>query len=208
MKKLVSLKLSKLSVPTKIENGRHYVSTMTGNPNFTTPTPTLANVTTAVNNLEIAYNNALGGGKVLTAIMHDKELIFDNLVTLLSHYVEATANGSESVILSAGMEIKGPGGRVARVFAVTKGKQPGELKLSTKFYSSHAYIWQMVSDPLPDETEAVDPEHTWEQIGVTAKASFKVEDLEIGEKYWFRVASVGKDGQNPWSDPIGRMVSE
>lgn len=208
MKKLVSLKLSKLSVPAKIENGRHYVTTMTSNPNFTTPVPALAAVTAAINNLEVAYGNALGGGKVLKALMYDKELIYDNLVTQLSHYVEATANGSDTVIFSAGMEIKGVGGRIGKVFSVSKGSQPGDLKLSTKYYSNHAYIWQMVSDPLPDETEAIDPEHTWEQIGVTAKASFKVEDLEIGEKYWFRVASIGKDGQNPWSDPIGRMVSE
>ncbi len=30
MKKLVSLKLSKQTVPTKIENARHYVTVMTG----------------------------------------------------------------------------------------------------------------------------------------------------------------------------------
>ena len=86
MKKLVSLKLSKQNVPTKIENARHYVTAMTGNPSFTTPSPTLASITTAVNNLETAYNAALGGGKVLKATMRDKEIILDTLLLQLSHY--------------------------------------------------------------------------------------------------------------------------
>lgn len=209
MKRLVSLKLSQQSVPAKIENARHYVTVMTGNPNFTTPSPTLASITTAVNNLETAYNNALGGGKVLTSLMHDKETILDNLVTQLSHYVEGIANGSETIILSAGMNVKAPTGPRGIIgFLIKKGDQVGELKLSTKSQAHHAYIWQMVADPLPDETEGIDPTHTWEQIGVTVKASFVKDELEVGEKYWFRVATVGKDGQNSWSDPLGKMVSE
>ena len=208
MKKSVRLNLSRQNVPTKIENSRHYITAMTGNPNFTTPTPSLASITTAVNNLEVAYTNALGGGKVLTAIMHDKEVILDNLLTLLGAYVTATANGSETIVLSAGMQVKGLGGRIAKVFSVTKGLHTGQLKLATKFYASHAYIWQMVLDPLPDETAAVDPAHTWEQIGVTPRASFVKDDLELGKKYWFRVASVGSEGQSAWSDPLSKTISE
>src|SRR3989344_8237196 len=131
MKKLVSLKLSKQTVPAKIENARHYVTLMTGNANFATPVPSLSVVSTAINNLETAYNSALGGGKVLTAIMHDKEAILDNLVTQLSHYVEATANGSDSIILSAGMNVKlQTGVRRTSGLVIKKGNQEGELKLS------------------------------------------------------------------------------
>lgn len=209
MKKLVSLKLSKQTVPTKIENARHYVTVMTGNPNFTTPSPTLASITTAVNALETAYNAALGGGKVLTATMHDKEAILDNLLTQLGHYVEGVANGSETIILSAGMTVKastGPRGTLG--FVIKNGERGGEVKLSTKSQAHHAYMWQVVLDPLPDESAEVDPTHTWELMAVTTKASIVKVDLEIGEKYWFRVATVGKNGQNDWSNPISKMISE
>lgn len=209
MRKLVSLKLSQQSVPTKIENARHYVTAMTGNPSFATPSPTLASITTAVNNLETAYNAALGGGKVLKATMHDKELILDTLLIQLSHYVEAAAADSETVILSSGMNVKAPtGGRRTFGFTIKKGDLAGELKLSTTNEKNHAYVWQMVQDPLPNESEETDPIHTWQQIGISTKASFVKDDLEVGEKYWFRVATIGKEGQNDWSNPIGRMAGE
>ena len=76
MKKQVSLKLATLSVPVKIERARHYVTVMTGNPNFITPAPTLASITTAVTILETAFNNAQAGGKALTALMREKEIKF------------------------------------------------------------------------------------------------------------------------------------
>ncbi len=209
MKKLVSLKLSKQNVPTKIENARHYVTVMTGNPNFTTPTPTLASITTAVNNLETAYNAALSGGKVLTATMRDKEVILSGLLIQLSHYVEAAANGSETIILSAGMDVRAQaGGRRITGFTVQKGEMPGEIKLITPSLARHAYVWQMVEDPLPVETPETDPEHTWEQIGISTTASFIKDSLEIGKKFWFRVANIGKDGQSPWSDPLPKIVFE
>ena len=63
----------------------------------------------------------------------------------------------------------------------------------------------MVEDPLPDE---VDPTHSWRQVAVTIKASLIVDNLVAGLKYWFRVANVNKDGQNDWSNPVGKMVSE
>ena len=209
MKKLVSLKLAAQNVPTKIENARHYVTAMTGNPSFTTPIPALASITTAVNNLETAYNSALAGGKVLTAIMHDKEVVLDNLLVQLSHYVEAAANGSETIILGAGMEVRAQaGGRRTTGFAVQKGGMAGELKLSTTHVKNNAYVWEMVLDPLPDETTAVDPTHTWTQMGITTKSSFIKGSLEIGKKFWFRVANIGKDGQSAWSDPLPKIVFE
>ena len=208
MRKLVSLKLSKQSVPTKIENGRHTQTAMTGNPLFLSPLPTMLAFGTALTNLENAYTNALAGGKLLTAILHEKEAIVDTLYTQLSHYVEAIANGVESVILSAGMNVKATKGRSTSGFVIKKGILPTQLKLSTTYLRSHAYVWQMVLDPLPDETAAIDPTHTWIQIGITTKASFVMDGLVLGKKYWFRVANIGKAEQSVWSDPLPKTVSE
>ena len=209
MKKLVSLKLSQQNVPTKIENARHYVTAITGNANFATPVPALANITTAVDELEVAYNAALAGGKALTAVMRDKEAQLDNLVTLLSHYVSATANGSDTIILSAGMNVKASsGGRRIAGFVVKQGAMPGQLKLRTDYLKGHAFIFQMVENAVPDENAETTPEDTWKQIGVSPRASFVIENLEPGKKYWFRVASVGTEGQNAWSEPMMKKVSE
>ena len=204
--KRVSLKLSKQIVAVKIEKGKHIVISMTGNPSFLTPVPALAAITTANLNLETAYNNALGGGKVLKAIMYEKEVILDNLLIQLGHYVEVIANGSESVILSAGMDVRATGSRTSRDFSLMNGTLPGDVKMKTKFYAGNSYIWQMVVDPFPSESMPVDPAHTWEQVGVSTKSTFVKSELVIGKRYWFRVANVSKDGQGAWSDPLSIVV--
>ena len=204
--KRVSLKLSKLTIAAKIEKGRHIVTFMTGNPSFLTPLPTLLALLTALTNLENAYTAALGGGKLLKATMRDKEVIVDTMLTQLSHYVEAIASGSATIILSAGMDVRGAGGRKARVFNVANGSLPGELDLITKSVPRSSYIWEMVAEPLPAESAPVDPTHEWTQIGVSTKSAFTISDLMIGKKYWFRVANVIKTGQGAWSDPLSKTV--
>lgn len=207
MKAKVSLKLSKLSGSEKIEKGRHIVTSMTGNSNFTTPVPTLANVTVAINAYETAYNAAQGGGTVLTAYMHDKEVLLDNILTQLGHYVESSANGIESVILSAGMEIKGKGGNRSAGFMVVPGKGAGEVILRTKALGNRAaFIFEKTGDVLADGTKGIDASG-WHEIGVSLKANFTVNNLIAGLKYWFRYAAVTKDGQSSWSDPISIIVS-
>ncbi|OFY87134.1 MAG: hypothetical protein A3F72_16645 [Bacteroidetes bacterium RIFCSPLOWO2_12_FULL_35_15] len=207
MKAKVSLKLSKLSGSEKIEKGRHMVTSMTGNSNFTTPFPTLANVTTAINAYETAYNAAQGGGTVLTAYMHDKEVLLDNILTQLGHYVESSANGIESAILSAGMDIKGKGGNRSVGFTAAPGKVSGDVILHAKAIGSRgAFIFEKTGDVLADGTKAIDSSG-WQEIGVSLKANFTVSNLIVGLRYWFRYAAVTKDGQSSWSDPISIIVS-
>jgi len=55
LKVKVTLNLSTQPVAVKILKGRHYVTSMTGNANFTTPSPTLASVTTANKNITLIY---------------------------------------------------------------------------------------------------------------------------------------------------------
>ena len=106
------------------------------------------------------------------------------------------------------MNVKTNGGRRSVDFAVKNGKNQGEIILQSHYEPHHSYIWQMVADPLPDESESIDTAHTWSQVGVSPKASFVVIGLEVAKKYWFRFCSVGKDGQSSWSDPLGKMVIE
>src|SRR5438132_4349765 len=107
MKKfVVKLSLSWKSIPVKVKFGRDVVIAMTGNANFTTPSPTLAAITTVTDELETASAAAAAGGVLQTALMHEKEAEWDLLMTALGAYVDNVAAYSESVILSAGMETK------------------------------------------------------------------------------------------------------
>ncbi|MFH1003952.1 MAG: hypothetical protein V1781_00395, partial [Bacteroidota bacterium] len=71
----VLLDFVRLPIPTKIEFGRNTVARMTANTVFLTPDVPLAQITTAVNNLEITYNQSQDGGKQQTAAMYAAEKI-------------------------------------------------------------------------------------------------------------------------------------
>ena len=206
MKTKVNLGLAKTPVPLKIERARHIVTSMTGNANFATPVPTLASVTTAINNLEIAFNAAQGAGPAQTATMHDKETLLDNLLTQLANYVESTSNGVAAIILSAGMDVKGKGGQQPHIFNAVAGKHTGEAILHAKVTRHASYIWQMTNDPPLLTPPNLPNNLAWHQVGVTTKSIFVVEGLAAGTRYWFRVAIVTKTGQEAWSDPISIIV--
>jgi len=77
MKTNVKMGLSQMPIEKKIVKTRFIVASMTGNANFTTPSPTLAIITTNVNALEAASIAAKGGGKDDTANMRAKEAVLD-----------------------------------------------------------------------------------------------------------------------------------
>lgn len=212
-KQVVVLKLARLSIPRKIEKARFIVISMTGNANFTTPSPTLVTITTNVNALETASIAAAGGGADDTANMHAKELLLDLSLKSLAAYVEGIANvnplSAEAIILSAGMEVKSSGVRTAHEFAVEPTGDPGEVSMSTKFVQRATFIWQM-STTAPNAgtgsapggqgaLAAAQAGAVWETIGQGTRSKFLKTGLVSGTRYYFRVAVVDKNGQGPWS---------
>lgn len=191
-----------MSVPHKIENDRFIVTSMTGNPNFSTPSPTLASITTAINALETAYLTAQGGGVDDTAMMHARQDALDALMKTLGYYVEGIANNNpltaEAVVLSAGMAIKNSSTRQAREFSVDPGEHPGEVWLQTKYARNASFVWQMSTNPL-NETD-------WNIIGVSTQSSFAKTGLTSATRYYFRVAVVDKNGQGPWSHVLNMIA--
>lgn len=203
MKKQVALKLSRLSIASKIEKTRFIVTSMTGNANFPTPSPTLASVTANVNTLETAHLTALGGGTDDTANMHAKEVLLDLSLKLLAAYVEGIGNlnpiTAESVILSSGMELKIQPVHTAREFSVSITDNPGEVKLSTKYSPNATFIWQITTNPSEEDG--------WEQINQTTRAKLVKSGLESGTRYYFRVTKVDKFGIHPWSNVLNIIAA-
>ncbi len=202
MKANVSLGLAKMPIPKKIEKARQVVKAMSTNPVFATLLPALAALTAAADELDSAYTAAQGGGTALTAVMYAKEATLDSLLTQLGNSVENIANGDETIILAAGMNVKGKGFRQANKFTITEGSHAGEAILLAPVTARASYVWQRSIDPLP--TEAPEPANgsKWEQIAITTVATLTTDGLMAGTKYWFRVAPITTTGQLLWSDPI------
>lgn len=108
---------------------------LTGNTSYTTPAPTLAAVTTALNAFTTALEDidSTGGGVTLTATKNDKRAGLVALMRELASYVQVTCKGDLTVLLSSGFLIQKPQRNPIGVLSapsnltVTLGMQTGEL---------------------------------------------------------------------------------
>jgi hypothetical protein len=191
----VKMGLARLPIEKKIVKTRFIVVSMTGNANFTTPSPTLATITTNVNALETASVAAKGGGPDDTANMHAKEVILDLSLKSLAAYVEGIANASplnaKAIILSAGMEVRAKGGQPAIDFAV-EPTSVGAVRVMRKAVKRGAYEFQMSTDISNDAN--------WQRIYSGTRGRIEKGGLISGTRYYFRAAAIDKNGVSPWSD--------
>lgn len=206
----VALNLKDLSVPEKIEKGRTIVTEMTGNPNFGGSAgpikPPLAEITTAVDELEDAHVAAQTGGEAETSVQHEKETVLDNKLTQLGHYVEDVANNNpataKSVVQSAGMDVKKEGEPVGDLpapenFKADYGSNDGETELDCDPVKGALwYIW--IASPHGEDN--------WFMLGdfesVSSASKFTWTDLNPGAEYDFKVAAGGASGRGSWSAAI------
>jgi len=91
-----------LPVPAKINYSRDRVIDMTGNPNFVTPLPSLATVTTVTDDLETKEFAAQGGGTAQIAARDAAEEVWKNTMRQEADYVDTIAQGNVVIITSAG----------------------------------------------------------------------------------------------------------
>jgi hypothetical protein len=203
----IKLNLQRMAIPEKVQFVRQIVTAMTGNANFTTPEPSLTDITTAVNTLETAYNaanTARQNAMSLTSTVDDNETMLDALVAKLANYVENKTDGDDAKIQSAGMALKSKPSPVGAMPApaaltATASDNDGEVDLSwDAVRGAKSYPAEVSPDP-PTQT-------SWTPAGISTKSYITVKGLKSGTKYWFRVAALGAAGQGPWSDPATKYA--
>jgi hypothetical protein len=194
------LKISNKPVPVVLEKVDDVVDHMTGNVVYTTPSPTLASITTENGKLRSYYQKALNGDRAYKGLMRSQLLIVLGQMSLLTGYVQVTSGGDEEKIQSAGFLTKkapvpaGPLPAPGNV-RVVPGNAPGELKVMWAGVPNRKeYRLQMSLDPPTNESWD-DVEHAF-----TGKVRRVVEGLEPGKIYWFRVFAIGTAGQSGPSD--------
>lgn len=202
----IRLNLSKLSITEKIAKARQIVTALTGNADFPTPSPPLANITTAANELKTANDEVLASrqtAKEKTAIQNQKEDALNQLLTQCAAYVESVGGNNEQLILSAGMAMRAPAVATTdaptqpEALTATAGDHDGEIDLS----------WDTVAGAKSYVIErSPDPPTTWTHAGVSTRSTFVVQNLTSGARYWFRVAALNGNGQSGWSDPAMKIA--
>jgi hypothetical protein len=203
----IKLNFRTLSIPEKISGARQIVTALTGNADFASPQPPLAEVTTTIDNLETAYSDVLAArqeAKEKTSAQNQKEEDFDRALSRLASYVESASGGDETKIKSVGMDVRATatsaqGLDLPASLAATAGDHEGEIDLQwDKVPRAKSYVLQSSTDP-PTST-------SWQHQAVSTKSRITIEGLTSGTKYWFRVAAVGANGQSGWSDPATKIA--
>ena len=106
--------------------------------------------------------------------MYNKEFDLDIDLIALANYVQDTANREndigDTIIYSAGMEVKMDGGSKTRSFGVQNTDIEGRVKLQAKGEGRAAYIWEYSLN-----------QEEWEQASVTTQAATIIDGLRPGK---------------------------
>ncbi|MBL0309195.1 MAG: fibronectin type III domain-containing protein [Bacteroidetes bacterium] len=185
-----------LSIAEVIDRSTLIVTKMTGNPNFPTPDPTLADVTTAADALLAAYNNSRDGGKTLTATMRLRLKELMELNRKLAAYVQAESSGGEEIILSSGFDVvrRGDPTQVAQVhnLRLQHGIPVGSIRaIWDRVVGAGAYVVEL------SDTDANGP---FSFHLCTLKTRLDFTGLVPGKLYWIRIYAVGRHSTGLPSD--------
>lgn len=203
------LNLSSLTIPEKIAKAEQIVTGMTTNlARFHTPSPTLAAITAAANDLKTASDEVLAVrqlAKEKTVVQNQKEDALDQLLTQCAGYVESVAGNDEQLILSVGMDVRAAAvvntapPAQPQALTATAGDRDGEIDLSwDSVDTARSYVIEKSPDPSTSTT--------WTHAGVCTRSTFTLQGLTSGTRYWFRVGAVNNNGQSGWSDPAIKMA--
>ncbi len=193
-----------LTIPEQIERTRLIVTMMTGNANFTTPSPTLAVMSAAATALETAYNEARNRDKIKVAAMNARRKELLQLVLALASYVQQVTEGDGEKILSSGFFI--------RVQGAPKPDTAGEvtnLRLSDGPVSGSLLTkWDAASDAVIYVIEtATDADFKdGKYYAITTRTQKVINEFAVGSTIWVRVRGLGRENLGNPSTGVSILV--
>ena len=188
-------------VPALIRYAQGIVKSVTGNPSFPNPAPTLAEVTAAIDALSVAETAALARTKGAVVTRDAARATLVKLLKQLLGHIQKVADGdaesSAVVITSAGVPVRKTPVRPPRGFHATTGDVTGSAKLVVPAASRRAaYDWEY----------SIDGGKTWVASPSTLGARTTVTGLPAGTTVQFRFRVLTKTGEGDWSQPTALLV--
>lgn len=189
------------SVPALIVYAKGIVTRMTANASFPNPSPTLAQVTSAIDDLQLAETAALARTKGAAASRNEKRAALVSLLQQLRADIQKAADADRpngaSIVQSAGVALRKTPTHRARTFAAKPGKVSGTAKLvATTAARRASYEWQY----------STDGGKTWATAPATLQAKTAIAGLAAGANVQFKYRAVTKTGEGDWSQPVSLLV--
>jgi len=178
------------------------VQKMTDNPAFPTPTPTVAALTAAVDDLHAAETAALSRAKGTATVRDGKLAVLVSLLQQLRGYVQsvadATLENGAAIIQSAGLAVRKINPHGKRAFAARPGALNGSaIVTAVSAGPRSSYEWQY----------SIDGGKTWVFAPATTQGQTTVAGLPSGTTVQFRYLAVTpKGGQGDWSPAVSLLV--
>lgn len=205
--RFVKTRLSRLSAMETVSLGRNVVTNMTANANFLAPTPSLAAITSGMDDIEAAIAavaSARTAALLATQVLRDKLRAGRALLAQESAYVQTASNGDAAKIESSGFDVKSAGGRVGPLAA------PAGLVLDTNLNpGSMGLRWPPVRGAVSYVVErAEDGPAPRQFVGVatTTVSKANVNSMTSGARYWFRVAAVNAAGTGLYTAEVSKIA--
>lgn len=180
------------------------VAAVGGSPHFTTPVPSLVEVSGVIANYKSLLVEAQMRDKTKVATKNalKKELV--STIRALGNYVTQTAEGELEVLISSGFTLAKTGQAAPPItnpqdLQVENGLNSGEIITGVKAVkSAKAYIHQYTADPITDNSQ-------WTSVAST-KCKNVFTGLEPAKIYWFQIAAIGANEQIAYSEMLSKIV--
>lgn len=198
---IINLGVSRITPASLLVRTRNLVSKLTGNVHFPTPTPVLAEVTSAADTLETTINAHEANPGPLEVL--DRNLAVEKVRGLyndLGAYVQAASNGDLDIIKTSGLAVRKASSPLGLLPA------PKQMMALPSLYPGRIDIsWGGVRGRSIYEPEICegDPnvESNWRVLFLTTKNRHSVQGLKSDTVYHFRVKALGTAGASPLSEP-------
>ena len=197
------LSFAALSDGNLLARSQAITTSLTGNPDFPTTVPAIADVADMVSNFAEALAIAASGNRAAIADKNEKKQALIETLRQLAANITSTANGDRTMLLTTGFDISKEREPVVITkpenLQVTNGMNAGDLVVSVNAVKgAKAYMYEYTTD-------ATQQENSWVAT-TSSKSKITFSDLEAGKTYYCRVAAVGAKGQIVYTDPVSRIV--
>lgn len=208
MKTSVALGLANLNPAETVQLAQNIHTAMTGNANFATPLPPLADLQTKLTAATAkinAYNVALDA---VEAALSARDAALEELrdvMSKLGRYVDIASDYEESIILTAGMSVRSASSTITM-------SQVQNLRLTPSEESGEVFAdWNRVMGArnyrVQVSTDVATPPTNWTDKLISTKSRCSLNhDLVSGTKIWVRVKALGANDEGAWSDPACKIV--
>ena len=178
---------------------------MTGNANFTTPIPTLPVIQDVLDNYSAALIAAASRDRNKVALKNQYRNQLIELMRQLGNYVNTVCMGDVAMLTSSGFTLsKLPLPRhltVPQNLIILQGLNVGTMVAKVNpVNGATSYLFEVVADS-PNKNG------NWLSFP-SSRTKFEFEGLTQGQKYWFRVAAVGTNGQVVYGSEVSQFVMQ